>query len=81
MVSPFGEIRSETVRDDGRSCLLLVVVRMRDCSGTVGGIYEETFSHRSERVDVDGSENETVEGSESPGKDERRTLTWDAILI
>lgn len=36
---------------------------------------------RSMSVDVGGRENETVEGRERPGKDERRTLMfWDAIV-
>lgn len=39
-----------------------------------------TFSVRSERVETDGRAKETVEGSESPGKDERRTLTCSAML-
>ena len=39
------------------------------------------LSVRSAMLDDDGSENERVEGSERPGKVDRRTLTfWDAIL-
>lgn len=58
------------------SCLLLVVVRMRDRRGTDAGMYDEIFSVRSMSVDVGGRENETVEGSERPGKDERRMLMF-----
>lgn len=56
------------------------MLKMSDLSGTDGGRREMTFSVRSERVEMDGSEKETVEGSESPGKDERRTLTCSAML-
>lgn len=32
-------------------------------------------------LDVDGRENESVDGIDNPGKDDRRILTgWDAIL-
>lgn len=66
---------------DGVICLLLVVVRMRDCRESVDGRYEATFSVRSEMLEVDGSENETVDGSERPGKDESKMFTFeDAIL-
>jgi hypothetical protein len=54
---------------------------MRDRKGTEEGIYDETFSQRSDRVDVAGNAKETVEGSESPGKDDRRIFTCDAILV
>ena len=39
-----------------------------------------TFSVRSETVEIDGKEQERVEGRESPGKDERRTFTLSAML-
>lgn len=66
--------------EDGTTCLLLVVVKMSDWNGTADGRRDTTFSVRSERVEMDGREKETVEGSESPGKDERRTLTCSAML-
>lgn len=66
---------------DGVICLLLVVVRIRDCRESAEGRYEATLSVRSEMLEVEGSENETVDGSDRPGKEESRTLTFeDAIL-
>lgn len=35
---------------------------------------------RSEIVEMDGRAKVTVEGRESPGKDERRTFTFSAML-
>jgi len=58
----------------------LVVVKESDWNGTDGGRREMTFSVRSETVEMDGREKETVEGSASPGKDERRMFTDSAML-
>jgi hypothetical protein len=57
------------------SSLLLVVVRVRECSRDADGRYEATRSVKSATVDVEGREKERVDGSDSPGKDERRILT------
>jgi hypothetical protein len=76
-----GEMNSEMRRADGSICLLLVVVKTRDCSDMEEGMYDETLSHRSDRVDVAGRANATVEGSESPGKDERSTFTCDTGIL
>lgn len=66
---------------DGVICLLLVVVRMSDCKESAVGRYEATLSVRSAMLDVEGSENETVDGSDRPGKEESKMFTFgDAIL-
>lgn len=40
-----------------------------------------TFSVRSVSDDVEGRENESVGGRESPGKEERRTFTFDDVIL
>ena len=66
---------------DGKTCLLLVVVRMRDCRESEDGRYDATFSVKSEMLEVEGKENVRVDGSDRPGKEDRRILTFeDAIL-
>lgn len=68
--------------DEGRSCLLLVVVKTRRLSGREGGRYEAILSVRSATLDDDGSAKESVDGSERPGKVDNRTLTfWDAMIV
>jgi hypothetical protein len=67
--------------DEGVICLLLVVVRISDCRESEDGRYEATLSVRSEIVEVDANENETVAGSESPGNDDSRTLTFDDAIL
>lgn len=52
-----------------------------DWSGTEVGRHEMTFSVRSEIVDVEGRENESVEGRESPGNEERRTFTLGDVIL
>lgn len=81
--SPFEARRVETrLCEKGSSCLLLVVVKMRDWNGTDVGIYDEILSARSAMVEVEVREKERVEGRESPGKDVRRMLMFDeAILV
>jgi hypothetical protein len=81
VASSLGEMNSEIGSADGSICLLLVVVKTRDCSDMEEGMYDKTLSHRSDRVDVAGRANATVEGSESPGKDERRTFTCDTGIL
>jgi len=66
---------------EGVICLLLVVVRMRDCRESDDGRYEATFSVRSEMLEVDGSENERVDGSDRPGKDESKMFTLDDAIF
>ena len=66
---------------EGTICLLFVVVRMRDRKESEDGRNEATRSVRSVRLDVAGSENETVDGSDRPGKVDSRMFTFgDAIL-
>lgn len=61
---------------------MLVVVKIRQLSGREGGRYEAILSVRSATLDDDGSAKESVEGSERPGKVDRRMLTfWDAMVI
>lgn len=79
--SPSRATRRDCKRsEDGAICLLLVVVKESDWNGTDDGRKETTFSVRSATVEIDGREKETVEGSESPGKDERRMFTLSAIM-
>jgi hypothetical protein len=54
---------------------------MRDWSGTDNGINEEIFSVSSEIVDVDGRENERVEGRERPENVDRRTFTFCGAIF
>lgn len=82
MSSPLGATRCEIGRsDEGSICLLFVVVKMSDWRGTDDGIYEDTFSVRSEIDEVDGRENERVEGRERPGNVERRTFTFCGAIF
>ena len=68
--------------DEGRSCLLLVVVKTRRLSGREGGRYEAILSVRSATLDDDGSAKESVDGSERPGKVDNRMLTfWAAMMV
>lgn len=67
--------------DDGVICLLFVVVRISDCRESEDGRYEATLSVRSEIVEVGASENETVVGSESPGKDDSRMFTFGNAIL
>lgn len=61
---------------------MLVVVKIRRLSGREGGRYEAILSVRSATLDDNGSAKESVEGSERPGKVDRRMLTfWDAMVI
>lgn len=64
------------VLENGRSCLFPVVVRVRPGAARFSdeGRYDSIFSVRSVTVEVDGIENESVGGNESPGKDESSTL-------
>lgn len=74
--------RSErTHSGEGVSCLLFVVVNTRDRSDIDVGRYEAILSVRSEMLAVDGKANERVAGSESPGKDSRRTLTLEEAMV
>jgi hypothetical protein len=73
--------RIEFAHSDCASCLLLVVVRMRDCNEIEDGRYEATFSVKSEMLDVEGNANESVDGRDSPGKDVSRTLTLDEAIL
>jgi hypothetical protein len=66
--------------DEAKICLLLVVVRMRRSSEMEVGRYEATLSVRSVMLAVEGRVKERVDGSDRPGNDESRTLTFDAIL-
>lgn len=63
------------------SCLLLVAVRTSDWNGTDVGRYERTLSLRSDTVDVEGMANDSVEGRESPGNEERRTFTFADVIL
>lgn len=67
--------------EEARICLLLVVVRMRRSSEIEVGRYEATLSVRSEMLAVEGRAKETVDGSDRPGNDESRTLTFDCAML
>lgn len=66
---------------DGFSCLLPVVVKTSDCRESVEGRYEATFSVRSEMLAVEGKANERVAGSDSPGKDDNKMLTFGEAIL
>lgn len=77
---------SQVIKDcmesaEGRICLLFVVVRMRDCRDNDNGRYEAIFSVRSEMLEVKGSENETVDGSDRPEKVESKMFTFEEAMI
>ena len=65
---------------EANTCLVFVVVRISDCSERDDGRYEATLSVKSVMLEDEGSVKETVDGKDKPGKDERRTLTFDDIL-
>ena len=55
---------------------------INDSRGKVVGRYDETLSDRSFNDEVGGRENDSVVGRESPGKEDKRMLTFDdAILV
>jgi len=66
---------------EGKICLLLVVVRMRDWRESVDGRYEATFSVKSEMLEVEGSAKETVDGSDRPEKVESRMLIFEEAMM
>lgn len=66
---------------EGMICLLSVVVRTRDCKESEVGRYEATRSVRSETLDASGSEKETVDGSDRPGKVDSKTFTFDGVIF
>jgi hypothetical protein len=70
------------VLENGSSCLLPVVVSARHGAARFSdsGRYDSIFSVRSITVEVDGSENESVGGNESPGKDESSTLIFSNAM-
>lgn len=57
--------------------MLFVVVRTSDWSETDDGRYEAILAVKSDVLAVDGKVNESVAGSDSPGKDDSRTLTFE----
>jgi hypothetical protein len=79
--SPSQIERIDFAHSEGASCLLLVVVRVRDCSEIEDGRYEATFCVKSEMLDVEGKVNERVDGRDSPGKDVNRTLILDEAIL
>src|SRR5204862_3455706 len=71
------QMRLASVSDeDDKSCLLLVVVRMKPAFPSIkeGGRSDDIFSVRSPVVAVGDREKDRVRGNESPGKDVRRML-------
>lgn len=73
-----------TFSDDGRRCLLFVVVTIRLtpvlCSES--GRYEAIVSVRSVMVEVDGRDTDKVGGSDRPGNVESRKFTaYEAMMI
>lgn len=63
------------------SCLLLVVVRTRDRREIDDGRHEAILVVRSDVLAVDGKVNESVAGSDSPGKDDSRMLTFEEAIF
>lgn len=74
-------IKDRSEAGEANICLLLVVVRMRRSRESEVGRYEATLSVRSETLAVEGSANERVDGSESPWKEESRTLIFDGAML
>lgn len=74
-------IKDWSESEEARICLLLVVVRMRRSREIEVGRYEATVSVRSEMLAVEGRAKERVDGSDSPGKDDSRMLTFDCAML
>lgn len=69
--------------ENGSNCLFPVVVSARSSAVRFSdsGRYDSIFSVRSVIVEVDGIENESVGGNESPGKDESSTLIFSNAMV
>lgn len=81
MESPL-DVRSDRIHwEDELSCLLPVVVKTSDWREMVDGRYEATFSVRSEMLSVEGKANESVAGSDSPGKEDRSMFTFGESMV
>lgn len=71
------------VLEKGSSCSFPVVVSvsLSAVRFSDSGRYDSIFSVRSVTVEVDGIENDSVGGNDSPGKDESSTLIFSNAIV